>query len=450
MKKLLSIIVAISMIMSLGVVAYADENSGMTGGDTSIVEPPSGTEQTPDVPEAPNAPEKPDVPEIPGIPEKPDVPEVPAITASEVKAIKLSVSAKTVSTSKIKITWKKNSKLNGYKVYRSRSKNGKFRLVKSANSKTSSFTNSNLKFNAKYYYKVRGYRNINGKTVYTSYSKVVSAKAGVAQPVIKVTLPKDSHVKISWKKISGASGYQVYRKKTKTTKWKHFRTVNAKKLSTIDELLGKAHYLWGKYGPVVYDCDDENYIWDYKVRAYKIVNGKKVYGRFSKPVTFKPQWTIKEVYDNVWKYIESLEWPLYEEMEKPDKDGNYLRPAKSGEVYHLEHLVGEYYDGKDWYGIVSNPKNGETKVPENAVKYEPRTEKNSSWTPIWPYTINIYQTKKSVISKLRTRFRESLEVGVAINPKYWDTDWGWTGVMDFTFYYKTDKYGCSYDVWCLE
>lgn len=428
MKKLLSIIVAISMIMSLGVVAYADESSGATGGDTSIVEPPSRTEQTP------------------------DVPEVPAITASEVKAIKLSVSAKTVSTSKIKITWKKNSKLNGYKVYRSRSKNGKFRLVKSANSKTSSFTNSNLKFNAKYYYKVRGYRNINGKTVYTSYSKVVSAKAGIAQPVIKVTLPKDSHVKISWKKISGASGYQVYRKKTKTNKWQHFRTVNAKELSAIDELLGKAHYPWGKYGPVVYDCDDENYIWDYKVRAYKIVNGKKVYGSFSKAVTFKPQWTIKEVYDNVWKYIESLEWPLYEEMEKPDKDGNWRRPAKSGETYHLEHIVGTYYLANgDSDNLYTDPKKGATTVPKDAVKYNPRTEKNSSWTPDWPHAINIYQTKKSVISDLRDHFKSSLRVGVAIDPKYWDTDFEcWSGIDCFTFYYKTDKYGCSYNVWCLE
>lgn len=76
----------------------------------------------------------------------------------------------------IKVSWTKENtgfKVDGYKVYRSTTnKEGSFKLVKTTTS--TSWKNTGLKDGKKYYYKVRGYRVVDGKTVYTEWSNVVS------------------------------------------------------------------------------------------------------------------------------------------------------------------------------------------------------------------------------------------------------------------------------------
>lgn len=71
------------------------------------------------------------------------------------------------------IKWSKISGANGYEVYRSTSKSGTYSKVKIVtNGSTTSYTNSNLTKNKVYYYKVRAYRTVSGKKVYSSYSSV--------------------------------------------------------------------------------------------------------------------------------------------------------------------------------------------------------------------------------------------------------------------------------------
>ncbi len=73
------------------------------------------------------------------------------------------------------VRWNKVGAASGYQVYRATSKNGTYRRVKSTTS--TSYTNSGLGRNKNYYYKVRAYRKLsNGKTLYGSFSSVVTAK----------------------------------------------------------------------------------------------------------------------------------------------------------------------------------------------------------------------------------------------------------------------------------
>ena len=77
---------------------------------------------------------------------------------------------------------------------------------------------------------------------------------------------------ISWKKVKGASGYEVYRSTKKNGKYAAVKTINKGKTVTFTNKnlkKGKTYY--------------------YKVRAYKVVSGKKVYGKFStiKKIKFK-------------------------------------------------------------------------------------------------------------------------------------------------------------------
>lgn len=80
-------------------------------------------------------------------------------------------------TRQIKISWKKIKQVSGYEIYRSKKKSGKYKKIKTIKKDSrTSYTNKNLKSNKKYYYKVRAYKTVNGKKVYSSYSSVRSAK----------------------------------------------------------------------------------------------------------------------------------------------------------------------------------------------------------------------------------------------------------------------------------
>ena len=73
------------------------------------------------------------------------------------------------------------------------------------------------------------------------------------------------------------------------------------------------------------------------MRAYRTVNGKKVYGYFSAPKEYVPDWTIDEIYEELWKYGESLAWTEYEwkeGIENPET-GDELWPTNR--KYHFKH-----------------------------------------------------------------------------------------------------------------
>ena len=71
------------------------------------------------------------------------------------------------------IKWKKIAGANGYEIYRATSKSGKYSKIKTITSgSTTSYTNSKLTSKKTYYYKMRAYKNVSGKKVYSSFSAV--------------------------------------------------------------------------------------------------------------------------------------------------------------------------------------------------------------------------------------------------------------------------------------
>ena len=119
---------------------------------------------------------------------------------------------------------------------------------------------------------MRAYRTVSGTKVYSGYSAVKSAKPLPAKPAsVKAARASSSSIKLTWKKVSGASGYEVYRATKKTGTYSKVTTI--KKGSTVSYTnkkltKGKTYY--------------------YKVRAYRTVSGKKVYGSYSDIVSEKP------------------------------------------------------------------------------------------------------------------------------------------------------------------
>lgn len=87
------------------------------------------------------------------------------------------LTARSYSGKKIKLTWSQVPGASGYKLYIYDNAKKKYvcRLTKGASVK--SVTHKGLKAGRTYKYKVRAYRVVNGKKIYSSYSKVKSVKA---------------------------------------------------------------------------------------------------------------------------------------------------------------------------------------------------------------------------------------------------------------------------------
>ena len=118
-------------------------------------------------------------------PEEPDDPDEP--TAEEVKNAKItaaveatkvvSLKAPIVKKKKVKLTWNKsksNYRLDYYEVWRSTKKSsGYVKLIATSNATSKYYINTKgLKAGTTYWYKVRGARVVDGKIVYTPFTKI--------------------------------------------------------------------------------------------------------------------------------------------------------------------------------------------------------------------------------------------------------------------------------------
>ncbi|MGN0155259.1 MAG: leucine-rich repeat protein [Lachnospiraceae bacterium] len=157
----------------------------------------------------------------------------------------------------VKVSWSKISRATGYKVYYKKSTSNTW------SSKTTTGTSvkiANLSDGVKYDIKVGTYRTKDG---YKCYNKDKSISIYTLKKVTGVKITKSrTKVKVSWKNIAGETGYQISQstKKKRTNIIVTYKTTfgNSKSISATK---GRTYY--------------------YKVRAYKVVDGKKIYGPWS-------------------------------------------------------------------------------------------------------------------------------------------------------------------------
>ena len=118
------------------------------------------------------------------------------------------------------------------------------------------------------------------------------------------------NIKLSWKKISGNVKYQVYRS-TNKKKWTLVKTTKKTTFNNTKLKTNKVYY--------------------YKVRAYKIVNGKRVYGKYSNII--KSQ-TMSKSRKNAIKSVKNLIKFNYSKKEILSK----LNYNSSDENYAIKYL----------------------------------------------------------------------------------------------------------------
>ena len=165
----------------------------------------------------------------------------------------------------VKLSWSKVSGVSGYAVYYKKSKDLAWKYIKSTTSR--SLKKGNLADGIKYDFKVVPYKTISKNKCYSSgkTSSVYTLKK-ISTPT--VTKYSSGKVRVSWTNIAGESGYQI----SKSTK--KSRTSIA---STYKTTSGKSKVIKAKRNKTYY----------YKVRAYRTVSGKKVYGPWSRVVSYK-------------------------------------------------------------------------------------------------------------------------------------------------------------------
>lgn len=173
-------------------------------------------------------------------------------------------SVKAAGYNSVKLTWDKVNGAAGYRIYRAASKNGTYTKIKTISSRnTTAYTDTKLTTGKTYYYKMRAYRMTGSKYIWASYSSVKSAKPVPATVNLTTVTARSKSAVLKWNKVSGASGYVVYRATSKNGKYTRVASVKSNKFTYTNTKLKskKAYY--------------------YKVRAYRTVKGKNVYGSAS-------------------------------------------------------------------------------------------------------------------------------------------------------------------------
>ena len=264
-------------------------------------------------------------------------------TSSKLKAAKVDFTkVASANYDKLRLSWEPLSGVDGYQIYRATSKSGKYAkiaTVKGASSAT--YTDTGRTCGTRYYYKLRAYKKIGGKTVYSKYSTILSAYAKPAK--VKVTDAYAPHtavsaIDVSFTTVRGATDYEAQvnqiKKNGKETGFRNYTYNDEGKkwtFETYKQRLAKmkkmypSGYVTKTYmenGEVIekkmtvekftetmigknqagIELVQDDSIYEFRVRAYRKVNGRKVYGAWSEPYTMKETVNIDEVYQELRQY----------------------------------------------------------------------------------------------------------------------------------------------------
>lgn len=264
-------------------------------------------------------------------------------TSSKLKAAKVDFTKVTsASYDKLRLSWEPMSGVDGYQIYRATSKSGKYaKIATEKGASSATYTNTVRTCGTRYYYKLRAYKKIGGKTVYSKYSAILSAYAKPAKVKVTDAYAPDASVSaiaVNFKTVRGATDYEAQvnqiKKNGKETGFRSYtyndegvkRTFGTYKQRlamlkkeypsgyTIMEIKENGQYITKKvtvaelaatmippdHAQIELVQDDS--IYEFRVRAYRKVNGRKVYGAWSEPYTMKETVNIDEVYRELRQY----------------------------------------------------------------------------------------------------------------------------------------------------
>ena len=144
------------------------------------------------------------------------------------------------STGKPQLTWKAVSGAVKYEIYRSTRQNSGYSLLGTTTS--TSYVNTGASTGTTYYYRVKA---VNRNGMASGYSNIVSGKAKAAAPAApSVTAGNSSTGKprLTWKAVSGAVSYRIYRSESRGTGYSLLGTTSSTSYVNTGAAAGKTYY----------------------------------------------------------------------------------------------------------------------------------------------------------------------------------------------------------------
>ena len=172
------------------------------------------------------------------------------------------VSGSSKNYNSVTVKWNAQNNINGYYLYRKNAA-GKYVIIAKPKGNVNSYVDTNLVSGTVYSYKVKAYRTVSGKKHKSAKSKAVTIKP-IPSKVKKPTVTKQGKtLKVTWKKVAGASGYVIYRSTAAKGPFTRIAVTSANNVNCVDKnVQGKKTYF-------------------YKVAAYRTVGNKNIYGKKS-------------------------------------------------------------------------------------------------------------------------------------------------------------------------
>lgn len=147
------------------------------------------------------------------------------------------------------------------------------------NMQDGTFTGSSKMYNAIYSQHIRKCKRMNSFTRYklSDRGRLNAHKTPGKVAISSVSRAGSGKLKITWKKVSGATGYQIYRSTQKNSGYRRIKNLSSKSSSYTNSKLknGKRYY--------------------YKIWAYKRIDGKTYYGKFSNIKYQSPKGTVSVI-----------------------------------------------------------------------------------------------------------------------------------------------------------
>ncbi len=259
-------------------------------------------------------------------------------------------SAEPLDYNKVRVRWPKVKGATGYRIYRRKASTKAWRRIAQTGAKARSYTDTKAKTGVKYFYTVRALRTVGEKDVLSPFdTKGLSAKTHPKAPVIRSAAVSGKDVVVKWKKVAGASGYRVYRR-TKDGEWKSIALLSKGTLKYKDT---KAEFKTKYF---------------YRVRAFRTVDGKRIYGAYSSNLSCKvPVPTPKLVSISLEERDVTVTW----NRSAGAAGYRVMRKKKGGEWTNLVTLNGDHTSYTDtsteagvtyYYTVRAYGRKGDTNV----------------------------------------------------------------------------------------
>lgn len=260
-------------------------------------------------------------------------------------------SVRTSDAQSLTVSWEAVEGAGGYELYRSVSSGNGYVLAANLSNGQTEYRDTGLAVGSTYYYKVRAYYTVNGRTVYSEDSAAVSGMVKLSQVTgLRVQMTKYNTLQLNWNAVGDARTYEVYYSTSPDSGYK--RATSTKKTTY--------KFTKAKCGQTYY----------FKIRTHEKIGKVKYYSDYCAAVSGKTVlvgtptvYVSKTKYNSVtikWSKVPSTK--KYEIYYSTSPDGEYtLLKSQGGTSYTHKKLttgVTYYYKVRPirdyFYGEYSN------------------------------------------------------------------------------------------------